>query len=196
MPKVRFARDGDVGILTLADPPLNLFGREVIADLHDVLDEAATADIRALVVRAEGEVFTGGADVNMFVGLTGEQVERELDLIAIPRKLEALPFPTLAVVGGLYDADVLRDWGVVNRVVPDGDLEEKAMRFAGRLAAGPTRAHAATKRIVRAFIDGGVPGADGVMNQVAAEVVETEDFKNGVASFLEAGPGNATFAGR
>jgi hypothetical protein len=143
-----------------------------------------------------GSTFTGGDDENMFVGLTGEQVERELDLIAIPRKLEALPFPTLAVVGGLYESDVLRDWGVVNRVVPDGDLEEKAMRFAGRLAAGPTRAHAATKRIVRAFIDGGVPGADGVMNQVAAEVVETEDFKNGVASFLEAGPGNATFAGR
>jgi enoyl-CoA hydratase/carnithine racemase len=256
MPKVRFERDGVVGILTLADPPLNLFGRDLIADLHDVLDEAATADIRALVVRAEGEVFTGGADVNMFVGLTGEQVERELDLIAIPRKLEALPFPTLAVVGGLcltagfelslgcdliwaaesakfglveavigvtpfmggtqrvaeragpararelvmtgglYNADVLRDWGVVNRVVPDGDLEEKAVRFAGRLAAGPTRAHAATKRIVRAFIDGGVPGADGPMNRVAAEVVETEDFKHGVASFLEAGPGNATFAGR
>jgi len=256
MPKVRFERDGDVGTITLADPPLNLFGRELIGDLHAALDEAAEAGIRALVVRAEGEVFTGGADVNMFVGLTGEQVERELDLIAIPRKLEALPIPTLAVVrglcltagfelslgcdliwaaesakfglveavvgvtpfmggtqrvadragpararelvmtGGLYDASALRDWGVVNRVVADDELEEKAMRFAGRLAAGPTRAHAATKRIVRAFIEDGVPGADGAMNEVAAEVVETEDFRNGVRSFLEEGPGHATFAGR
>ena len=61
------------------------------------------------------------------------------------------------MTGGLYDASVLHDWGVVNRVLPDADLEEKAMRFAGRLAAGPTRAHAATKHIVTAFIDGGVP---------------------------------------
>ena len=59
------------------------------------------SDARAVVWRAEGEVFTGGADVNMFVGLTGEQVERELDLVAMPRKLEVMSVPTLAVVGGL-----------------------------------------------------------------------------------------------
>jgi enoyl-CoA hydratase/carnithine racemase len=256
MPKVRFEREGDVGIVTLADPPLNLFGRELIADLHAALDEAAAAGPRALVVRAEGTVFTGGADVRMFDGLTGEQVERELDLIAIPHKLEAMPFPTLAVVhalcltagfelslgcdllwaaesvrfglveavvgvtpfmggtqrvaeragpararelvmtGGLYEAERLREWGVVNRVLPDEELEEKAMRFAQRLAAGPTRAHAATKRIVRAVRDGGVRAADDAMNPIAAEVVETEDFRAGVRSFLEEGPGNATFSGR
>ena len=256
MSKVRFERAGDVGIVTLADPPLNLFGRQMVADLHAALDEAAESGARALVVRAEGDVFTGGADVNMFVGLTGEQVSAELDLIAIPRKLEAMPIPTLAVVhalcltagfelslgcdllwaaesakfglveavvgvtpfmggtqrvaeragpararelvmtGGLYDAGVLREWGVVNRVVADADLEEKALRFAARLAAGPTRAHAATKRIVRTFLDGGMRAADDSMNEVAAEVVETEDFKDGVRSFLEQGPGTAQFAGR
>src|SRR4051794_10590813 len=101
MSTARFDRDGDVGIVTVADPPLNLFGREMIADLHASLDEATDSGVRALVVRAEGEVFTGGADVNMFVGLTGEQVHEELDLIAIPRKLEAMPIPTLAVVHAL-----------------------------------------------------------------------------------------------
>jgi enoyl-CoA hydratase/carnithine racemase len=256
MSKVRFERDGEVGIVTLADPPLNLFGRELVDDLNVVLDEVPRAGVRAVVVRAEGKVFTGGADVNMFEGLTGEGVRRDLDLIAIPHKLEALPFPTLAVVhalcltagfelslgcdliwaaesaqfglveavvgvtpfmggtqrvaeragpararelvmtGGLYGADRLLEWGVLNRVVADAELEEKALRFAHRLAAGPTRAHAATKRIVRSFLDGGVRAADESMNDVAAEVVETEDFRNGVASFLEHGPGQATFAGR
>jgi enoyl-CoA hydratase/carnithine racemase len=256
MPKVRFERDGGVGVVTLADPPLNLFGRDLIADLHAALDQAAEAGVRALVVRAEGTVFTGGADVNMFQGLTGEGVRRDLDLIAIPHKLEALPFPTLAIVhalcltagfelalgcdliwaaesarfglveavvgvtpfmggtqrvaeragpararelvmtAGLYDAQRMLDWGVINRVVADAELEEKAMRFAHRLADGPTRAHAATKQVVRAFLEGGVPGADGAMNDIAAGVVETEDFRNGVSSFLEHGPGKATFAGR
>ena len=50
--------------------------------------------------------------------------------------------------------------------------------------------------MVRAFLEGGVAGADAAMNDVAAEVVETEDFKGGVRSFLESGPGNATFGGR
>ena len=47
---------------------------------------------------------------------------------------------------------------MVNRVLPDDELAEKALRFAQRLAAGPTRAHAATKQMVRAFLEHGVRG--------------------------------------
>ena len=63
---------------------------------------------------------------------------------------------------GIYDAATLERWNVVNRVLPDDQLLEKGMRFAQRLAAGPTRAHAATKRIVRAYLKGGVDEADEV----------------------------------
>ena len=63
---------------------------------------------------------------------------------------------------GLYDAEVLERWGVINRVVPDGTVHEKGMRFAHQLASGPTKAHAATKRIVKAVSDGGVAHADEV----------------------------------
>src|SRR6185312_17149544 len=49
---------------------------------------------------------------------------------------------------GIYDAATLERWNVVNRVLPDDELLEKGMRFAQRLASGPTKAHAATKRIV------------------------------------------------
>ena len=49
---------------------------------------------------------------------------------------------------------------MVNRVVPDEELADKTMRFAERLAAGPTLANAATKRVVRAYLDGGVAAAD------------------------------------
>ena len=44
--------------------------------------------------------------------------------------------------GGLYDAATLERWNVVNRVLPDAELADKSLRFAQRLAAGPTRAHA------------------------------------------------------
>ncbi len=29
MPKVRFEQDGDVGVITISDPPLNLFGLDL-----------------------------------------------------------------------------------------------------------------------------------------------------------------------
>jgi enoyl-CoA hydratase/carnithine racemase len=98
--------------------------------------------------------------------------------------------------GGLYDAETLEGWGVVNRVVPDGTVHEKGMRFAERLASGPTKAHAATKRIVRAFSEAGIERADEVTPQQFAELFATEDLQNAVRSFLAEGPGKAKFEGR
>jgi enoyl-CoA hydratase len=239
----------------LDDPPLNLFGREMVGDILAALDE--TDGVRALLVRAEGEYFTGGADVNVFDGLTGADAERfAAELLAITHRIEELPFPTLAsvqglcltaglelslacdmiwaaesarfglveaVVGltplmggtqrmaeragpararefvmsaGLYDAATLERWNVLNRVLPDGELAEKSMRFAERLAAGPTRAHDATKRIVRAHLEHGVRGADERTPDIGAPLFETEDLRGAVKRFLSEGPGKATFNGR
>jgi enoyl-CoA hydratase/carnithine racemase len=100
------------------------------------------------------------------------------------------------MTGGLFDAEVLERWGVVNRVVEDGEVHEKGMRFAQRLASGPTKAHAATKRIVRAYCEGGVDKADEITPDQFAGLFATEDLKGAVKSFLEKGPGNATFEGK
>ena len=102
----------------------------------------------------------------------------------------------LVMSGALYDAATLERWNVVNRVVPDDELEEKAMKFAHRLAAGPTVANAATKRVVRAFLEHGVRGADQRVPDIAAPLFETDDLKRAVETFLEEGPGKATFGGR
>jgi enoyl-CoA hydratase/carnithine racemase len=98
--------------------------------------------------------------------------------------------------GGLFDAPTLERWNVVNRVLPDDELAEKGMRFAHRLASGPTKAHAATKRIVRAYLRGGIDEADRVTAEQFAGLFATEDLQNAVRSFLDEGPGKATFEGR
>ena len=255
--RARYRRDGDVGIVTIDDPPLNLFGIELGNDLMAELDEAEGDRPRALVIRAEGKVFTGGADVHVFDDLTAEQASAFFaDLVRLVHKLEDMPWPTLSVVhglcltaglelslgcdmiwaaesaqfglvervvgltpgmggtqrlveragpararefvmsGALYDAATLERWNVVNRVLPDGDLQEAAMQFARELAAGPTQAHAATKRMVRTAIDEGVRGADARIGEIAGPLFETEDLKGAVKSFLSEGPGKATFRGR
>ena len=70
------------------------------------------------------------------------------------------------------------------------------MKFAQRLASGPTRANAATKQVVRAFLEHGVRGADERVGEIAAPLFETDDLKGAVRTFLEDGPGKATFRGR
>ncbi len=80
--------------------------------------------------------------------------------------------------------------------MPDDTLLEKGMKFAHRLADGPTVAHGATKRIIRAYRAGGVEAADEVTAGQFAELFASEDLQNAVKSFLSEGPGKATFKGR
>ncbi len=103
----------------------------------------------------------------------------------------------LVMTGELYDAATLERWNVVNRVLADDGFDSAARSFARKLAEGPTRAHTATKGIVRAYLDrGGVRGADERVPELAGNLFATEDLKRAVRSFLERGPGHATYEGR
>jgi len=258
MATITLDREGPVAILTLSNPPLNLFTAESWGELLEGVGEVEGSDARALVWRAEGDLFTGGVDVSNFQAVldAGPDAAAEFGqpLIDGVRRLESLEIPTLAVVhgvcltagfeialgcdwasesakfglveavvgltpgaggtqrmaeragpgrarefvmtGGLFDAAVLERWNVVNRVLPDDEITEKGMRFAHRLAEGPTKAHAATKRIVRGYLEGGVDEADRVTPGQFAELFATEDLQGAVASFLAEGPGKAKFQGR
>jgi enoyl-CoA hydratase len=96
----------------------------------------------------------------------------------------------------LFDAATLERWNVVNRVLPDDELREKAMKFARQLAEGPTQAHAATKEIVQAVREGGAAEADRRTPAISGRLFDTADLRNAVESFLTEGPGKATFEGR
>jgi enoyl-CoA hydratase len=102
----------------------------------------------------------------------------------------------LVMTGELFDAATLERWGVVNRVLAEEGFEQAARAFALDLAEGPTRAHAATKAIVRAVRDGGARGADAVVPELSGPLFATEDLRGAVRSFLDEGPGRATFDGR
>jgi enoyl-CoA hydratase/carnithine racemase len=258
-PPIRLERDGDVAVLVLDDPPLNLFTEETFTAIRAARDEVAASDARAMVFRAEGDLFTGGVDVGrVFKDVSGGEEGARLaaDGIRELQAFESLEVPTLALVhglcltagleaslgcdmiwaaddarfglvervvgltpfgggvqrmaeragpararefvmtGGLYDAEKMLDWGVVNRVLPAGDLVEKGMKFARELAAGPTLAHGATKRLVRAYLDGGVAAADATVPEIAGPLFDSEDLKNAGESFLADGPGKATFEGK
>src|SRR3954453_21016703 len=100
--RVRYERDGDVGLVVLDDQPLNLFTYELTNDLIAALEEAEGDMLRALVVRAEGKVFTGGVDVHVFADKSPEQAQAFFDdLLKITHKLEDMPWPTIACVQGL-----------------------------------------------------------------------------------------------
>ena len=99
--------------------------------------------------------------------------------------------------GGIFDAEEMERWGVVNAIYPEDEFEAAARGLAEELAAGPTKAHAMTKLILRRFREGGIPAADEAVRTEAAELFATDDLQNAVRTFLErGGPGHAKFQGR
>ena len=98
--------------------------------------------------------------------------------------------------GGVFSAEDLERWGVVNTIFPADEFEARSRALAEELAAGPTRAHAMTKHILRRFREGGLPAADEATRTEAADLFATEDLQNAVQSFLKDGPGKATYQGR
>ena len=99
--------------------------------------------------------------------------------------------------GDLFAAAELERWGVVNEIYPEDEFEPRSRALGADLAAGPTKAHAMTKRILWRFREGGIVAADEVVRTEAADLFATEDLQGAVRTFLEhGGPGHAKFNGR
>ena len=102
----------------------------------------------------------------------------------------------IVMSAGIYDALTFERWNIINRVVPERELEKESRDLAHRLAAGPTRAHAVTKRLIREFLHQGLRASDQRIPELASPLFETEDMRSGIQSLLEQGPGKAKFSGR
>jgi enoyl-CoA hydratase/carnithine racemase len=98
--------------------------------------------------------------------------------------------------GDLFGAEEMERWGVVNILFDDEDFDQRARAYAAELAAGPTKAHAMTKRILRSYREGGIAAADRTVREEAGDLFATEDLQRAVKTFLDKGPGNAEFQGR
>jgi enoyl-CoA hydratase/carnithine racemase len=266
---VRIERDGDVAVVVLENPPLNLFDvpalnalEHVAAELVALTDPAAEGRVRAVLFEGQGKVVSAGVDVTFFRDIAEgpEPLRRGADLwtrlLRVVQTFEDLPVPTVFAAHGLtltaafelalacdvllaaekasfglveivvgltpsmggpqrlaeragparakeliftgerYPAAVLERWNVVNRVLPDDGFAAAAREYAHRLAAGPTVAHAATKRLVVTAVREGARAADALVPEVSGALFGTADLRGAVASFLTDGPGRATYTGR
>jgi enoyl-CoA hydratase/carnithine racemase len=239
--------EDDVATLTLANPPQNRIGREMVDDLARAVQQIGASGARAVLVAAEGPDFSFGGDITPWPEAEVHELRAFFaHCMSAFNQFEQLPVPVVAavqglcfgggfelalradvifagesarfghpeqtlgivtVLGGVYraaaragraraaewaltseqvPATVMADAGVVNRVVPDDDLLPAAREFVGRLAAGPTRAHAAHKALLRAWELGGTAAADQAMLDIAMPLFETQDVTEGLRSAVDA----------
>jgi len=102
----------------------------------------------------------------------------------LPRLIGPQRAKELLFFGDAVPAAEAERLGLVNRVVPDGELSTVAREWAERLAAGPTRALALTKQLVNASLDS--DRATALSAEATAQEINmtTADAQEGVASFV------------
>ena len=101
--RVRVERSDGVTEVTLDNPPLNLFDEAMIEAVVGTIAGLAADPPRAVLFRAEGDVVSGGVNVEEFQGLTAEQGKelwtRLMDEVIKP--VESLPCPVVFSAHGL-----------------------------------------------------------------------------------------------
>ncbi len=102
----------------------------------------------------------------------------------LPRLLGARRALDLMLTNRVLTAAEALDWGFVNRVVPDDQLAQEADTLARHLAAGPTGALGAAKRLV---LDGANASLESQMEHEArtiADAARSADAREGIQAFL------------
>ena len=91
----------------------------------------------------------------------------------------------MSMLGERLAAEQALAWGLINRVVDDGELATEVGALIDRLAAGPTKSYAGTKRQLNARVFAGIEQQLELEAQIQQEQAATRDFMEGVAAFAQ-----------
>jgi len=91
----------------------------------------------------------------------------------------------LALLGERVEAARALDWGLINFVHPDDKLLEEADALVQRLAAGPTRSYASSKKALNRMLYPDLRGQLSLEADLQHALARTHDFQEGALAFIE-----------
>jgi enoyl-CoA hydratase/carnithine racemase len=165
---------------------------------------------RVVIAAVCGYALGGGCELAMACDLrvvadTAKLGQPEILLGIIPgaggtQRLTRLVGPArakdLVLTGRQIDAVEALRIGLADRVAPAAETLDVAIDLAASLARGPLVAQSYAKAAIDRGLDGTLAAGLDLETDLFVQAFRTEDAVNGVASFLEHGPGRATFKGR
>jgi enoyl-CoA hydratase len=154
---------------------------------------------KPLIAAVEGWALAGGFELMLACDLVvaGEgskfglpEVKRAMvagggAALLLPRRIPFTAAMELLLTGELIDAGRAAALGLVNRLVPDGEALDGALRLAEVIAANGPLAVAVTKQIARAQADWTVEEGWQRQAEMYKPVVESADAREGAAAFAE-----------
>jgi enoyl-CoA hydratase/carnithine racemase len=114
----------------------------------------------------------------------------------LPRLIGPAGAKEMVFAARFASADQALAIGLVDRVVPDAEVEAAAVALAERFAAGPAVALRAAKLAIDAGLESDLDTGLEIERLHFSGLFATEDAQAGMRSFVENGPGKARFVGR
>jgi enoyl-CoA hydratase/carnithine racemase len=243
---LQVAREGDVITITLDRPEKrNALALDVMRELTAAFREAGESDARAVVLAANGPVFSAGHNFGDMAGASLSEARSLFEVCtAMMDTVQAIPQPVIARVhalataagcqlvatcdlaiaaessgfalpggkGGLFchtplvavarnigrkralemaltgdavDAHTAADWGLVNRVVSDDELDEAVADLARRVSRGSALSKSLGKRGFYAQVDLDQGKAYDYAIELMSSAAMVDDAQEGFAAFLE-----------
>ncbi|MGH6991538.1 MAG: enoyl-CoA hydratase-related protein, partial [Stellaceae bacterium] len=103
----------------------------------------------------------------------------------LPRVVGQKKAMEIALLGDRFDAATAKAMGLINFIVPAAELEAETMKLATRLATGPTRAIANTKRLINHSLERSLESQLQAEAMSFADCAASEDWLEGVKAFAE-----------
>ncbi|MFV0309187.1 MAG: enoyl-CoA hydratase/isomerase family protein [Desertimonas sp.] len=180
----------------------------ITAHIHGALDALAAVP-RFVIAAVSGYALGGGCELALacdyrIAGPKAVFGQPEILLGIIPggggtQRLARLVGPSrakeLCLTGRQISAEEALHIGLADEVT-DGDPMERALTLAAEVARGPLTSQAHCKAAIDEGISQPLDVGLRTEQRLFAESFRTEDSQIGVKSFLEHGPGRATFTGR
>jgi 2-(1,2-epoxy-1,2-dihydrophenyl)acetyl-CoA isomerase len=171
----------------------------MIGDYHVALERLASLDA-PLVAAVSGSAGGGGLGLVCAadVAIAADDAAFALGYAALgmtsdggnswylPRLIGLRRTQQLYLLNRRLTAAEALEWGLLTAVVPAAEVDAEAARIAAKLAAGPTRAFAAMRRLLRDSFD------HSLRDQLAAELREVDE----IARTSDLGEGMSAFAAR
>jgi len=106
----------------------------------------------------------------------------------VPSRVGFARAAEMAMLGERVSASKAVDWGLINSAWPDAEFAAKAGALLARLAAGPTRSYAGSKRELNHWMYHRMAAHLELEASIQGELAASADFVEGVSAFLQKRP--------